>query len=103
MKQKKKKRYQDMNAAELAEATKEFDLPGTIDRTRPMTAVERAQERKARHAGGRPVIGRGAKRINLTIERGLLAQTDALARREKVGRSELVSRGLKLIIKRKAG
>jgi hypothetical protein len=51
---KQKKRYQDMTTAELAEATREFDAPGTIDRTRPMTPAERAEERKARHPGGRP-------------------------------------------------
>ena len=49
MKRAKTKRYQDLNAAELAEATKEFDRSGTIDRTRPMTQAECAEERKARH------------------------------------------------------
>jgi hypothetical protein len=99
----KKKRYQDMSAAELAIATREYDEPGTIDRTRPMSPSERAEERMARHAGGRPRVGRGAERINITIERGLLAQADALARRRKIGRSEMVAQGLRLLIRRKAG
>jgi len=43
----KKKRYQDMSAAELAIATREYDEPGTIDRTRPMSPSERAEERMA--------------------------------------------------------
>jgi len=67
-----KKPYQNMTTAELAEATKEFDAPGTIDRTRPMTAAERAEEYRGRHPGGRPRIGRGSRRINITVERGLL-------------------------------
>ena len=99
---KKKKRFQDMTSAELAEATREYDRPGTIDRTRPMTAAERAEENTARHAGGRPRIGRGSARINITIERGLLAEADALGRREKIGRSELIARSLRLLV-RKAG
>ena len=42
---KTKKRYQDMNAAELAEATKEFDEPWTGNRLpgRAMTRAERAR------------------------------------------------------------
>jgi hypothetical protein len=99
---KKMKRYQDMTTAELAEATKEYDLPGTMDRTRPMTAAERAEESAARHPGGRPRIGRGSARINITIERGLLAEADKIGRREKVNRSELIARGLRLLV-RKAG
>jgi hypothetical protein len=100
---KKIKRYQDMNAAELAQATKEYDRPGTIDRTRPMTSAERAEERNARHPGGRPRIGRGSERINITIERGLLAKADAVARQQKIGRSELIARSLQMLVGRKAG
>lgn len=91
------KRYEDMNTAELAEATKEYDEPGTIDRTRPMTPAER----KA-HNSGRPRIGRGSERINITIERGLLAEADAIARRQKIGRSELIARSLRQMLMRKA-
>jgi len=102
MKKRKTKRYQDMNAAELAEATKEYDQPGTIHGTRPMTPAERAEERKARRRAGRPRIGRGSERINITIERGLLADADAVARRQKIGRSELIARSLQLMLIRKA-
>jgi hypothetical protein len=102
MKKTKTKRYQDMNAAELAEATKEFDLPGTIERTRPMTATERAEEQRARNPG-RPRVGRGSERINITIERGLLAEADAIARRQKIGRSELIARSLRQMLIRRAG
>ena len=102
MKKRKSKRYQDMNAAELADATKEYDQPGMIDRTRPMTPAERAEERKARRRAGRPRIGRGSERINITIERGLLTEADAVARRQKIGRSELIARSLQQMLIRKA-
>jgi hypothetical protein len=101
MKKTKAKRYQEMNAAELAEATKEYDEPGTIDLTRSMTPAERAEERKARNPG-RPKIGRGSERINITIERGLLAEADAIARRQRIGRSELIARSLQQMLMRKA-
>ena len=92
-----KKRYQDMTAAELAEATRQYDRPGTIDRTRPMTPAERSADRKARRAG-RPRVGLGVQRVNITIERRLLAQTDRAARRQNIGRSELVAQGLRLVL-----
>ena len=94
----KKKRYQDMTAAELASATRQYDRPGTIDRTRPMTLAERSEEQKARRAG-RPKIGLGIERVNISIERSLLAQADKVARRQKVGRSELIAQGLRLVLR----
>jgi post-segregation antitoxin (ccd killing protein) len=87
-----KKRYQDMNAKELAEATRQYDRPGTINRTRPMTRAECARDVKGRR--GRPKIDKGSDRINFTVERELLARADAIARKEKIGRSELIARAL---------
>jgi hypothetical protein len=52
MEKTKTKRYQDMNSTELAKETKEYDRPGTIDRTRPMTPAESAEELKARKSAG---------------------------------------------------
>jgi hypothetical protein len=94
----KKKKYQDMTAAELAWATRKYDRPGTIDRTRPMTPAERSEEQKARRAG-RPKIGMGIQRINISIEGSLLAQADEAARRQKVGRSQLIAEGLRLVLR----
>lgn len=97
---KKHKRYQEMTTAELREATREFDLEGTIDRAKPLTAAERAQERRLR--AGRPRTGEGAQRINITVEKSLLRAADRLAKRQKIGRSELISRGLSALLKRPA-
>src|SRR5438046_2885137 len=74
----KRKRYSQMNAAELAAATRQYDqewtgpgLPG-----RPLTTKQRATHRRAasqaRAKLGRPKVGAGAKIVPISIERGLL-------------------------------
>lgn len=48
MKPRKHKPYDQMNAAELAEATKEYDAPFAADRqARPLTPAQRAMYRRA--------------------------------------------------------
>jgi hypothetical protein len=93
----KRKRYSEMTTAQLREATKEFDhewtgpgLPG-----KPLTASDRALHRKAR---GRPMIGKGAKIVPVSIERDLLSRADAFAQRHKLKRSEMVAKGLRLVM-----
>lgn len=88
MSKKPRKHYDQMNTAELAEATKQYDreepgLPG-----RPLTPRDVALHRQAKKMG-RPKKGRGAKVIGISIEQGLLKQADALAKRRNVGRSQL--------------
>jgi hypothetical protein len=93
-----KKKYQDMTADELAEATRDLDRPNAIDRTRPLNAAERAADQRARRRSGRPKVGRGAERINITVERRLLERADQAARKRKIGRSELIAEGLLLAL-----
>jgi len=98
------KPYTEMNTRELAEATREFDEPFVIDRAKPLSAAMREQHRRAAKRGrGRPRIGKGSERINITIERDLLTRADAVARQRKIGRSEMIASALELLIGRKAG
>jgi hypothetical protein len=83
------KHPEDMSATELAEANREFDRPNVFEKTRPMTPAERAEERVLRR--GRPRIGQGAKKISISLERGVLRDADALARKRGVKRSELIA------------
>jgi hypothetical protein len=83
------KDFEDMTAAELADATKEFDRPFAFEKGRAMTAAERNQERKLRR--GRPKIGKGARKISISLEGGLLRRADALARKQGLNRSELIA------------
>lgn len=96
------KKYWEMNKAELAEATREFDREFIADKARPMTPPERAEERRARRRG-RPRVGKGAQKIHITLERGLVKEADRVARKNGWGRSELIARALAAAIGRKAG
>jgi hypothetical protein len=91
-------------AAEIAPFEKEHQGPGLLGR--PLNATERKQwariKRKARR--GRPVLGKGAKIVPVSIERGLLRETDAFAKAHRLKRSQMVAEGLRLLMKRaKAG
>ena len=101
MKKLKRKPLIAMNARELAEATREFDEPFVMDRGRPLNAAERRQHQRAAKRGrGRPKVGKGAQRINITIERELLSRADALAARRDMGRSEMIASALEFLIRK---
>ena len=95
------KKYWEMNKTELAEATKEFDQEFIADKARPMTLKERREERLARRRG-RPRIGKGAQKIHISLERGLVKQADKVAKQKGWCRSELIARALAAAIGRKA-
>ena len=88
-----------MTADELAVATAACDrsIPGLPGK--PLTPAQRKAFR-ATARRGRPRVGEGANRVMLSIERGLLKQADALAKRRKVNRSQLVADALRLEIAR---
>lgn len=65
--------------------------------SRPLDKADRAMAVAARK-GGRPRVGAGAQRINVTVERGLLRQVDALAHRIGVSRAALVAEGLRKLV-----
>jgi len=100
---KKAKHPEEMTAAELARATKRFDQPFVFERARPMTAAERAQERNLRRGRGRPKVGKGARKISISLEQDLLQKTDALAKKRGVNRSELIADFVMTGLKRQAG
>lgn len=85
------KHPEDMSAAELARANRDFDRPFIYESARPMTAAERAQERRLRRGRGRPKIGKGARKISISLEGDLLHEADALARKKGMNRSELIA------------
>jgi hypothetical protein len=70
-----------------------------LARSRPLNARERKQWRRFKAKTGRPRIGKGAKTISLTVERGLLRQADAYARRHGLSRAALFAKGLLAVIK----
>jgi len=75
--------------------------------SKPLRASDKALHRLARAKGravaaGRPRIGKGAKIVPISIERGLLEEADSFAKRHKLKRSQMVAQGLRLLM-RKAG
>ncbi len=97
------KHPEEMTAAELARATRRFDKSFVFESARAMTASERAHERKLRRGRGRPKIGRGSRKISISLEQELLHETDALAKKKGLNRSELIADFVMAGLKRKAG
>ncbi|HEY3323716.1 MAG TPA: hypothetical protein VGP72_24900 [Planctomycetota bacterium] len=98
MKNEKKKPYWEMTTAELAEATKEFDEEFVIDKCRPLSPEMRKRWEKAKRKVGRPREGRGVKVISVSVEKELLARSDALAKKIGITRAAMISRGLKAVL-----
>ncbi len=98
-----RKPYAEMTTEELAEATKEFDEPFVMSRSKPLDARDRELHRQAKKLG-RPKKGEGREVVSLSIERGLLKRADAMAKRRKIGRSQFVSEAIEDALSRaKAG
>lgn len=68
-----------------------FLKPPAAEKRRHDAAVKRARR-------GRPRVGAGARRIQITVERNLLAIADRRAREERISRSELIARGLRMAL-----
>ena len=99
----RRKPYDRMTTAELREATKEFDREDVGVPGKPLTPAQRAMYQKAKKMG-RPRKGAGSAVVGISIEKGLLKAADALAKRRKVGRSELFVAALQAELSRaKAG
>ncbi|QOV90657.1 type II toxin-antitoxin system HicB family antitoxin [Humisphaera borealis] len=63
-----------------------------------LTASQRALHARIRRKAGRPKIGKGAERINVTVERGLLSEADRFAKKMGITRAELIAVGLRRAI-----
>ena len=88
-------RYRDMRTEEIAAATAEFDREMVVSESRALTAAERRTWEAARRKPGRPKRGAGVRIISVSVERGLLTRSDALARSLGISRAALIERGLK--------
>jgi hypothetical protein len=91
-------RYGRMTAKELDAETADLDRELIIDKAVALSPKLRRLVRTARKKRGRPRVGKGAQRISVTIERGLLREADTLARRRKVTRAQLIAQGLRTLL-----
>src|SRR5258708_2037216 len=90
----KRKPYWQMKPEELANVTSQFNLPNVVAQSRSLTATERKQWNAAKRKRGRPKIGQGHKRVSLSMEQGLLNQVTAMARKQRISRSQLFAQVL---------
>lgn len=90
-------RYGRMDASELDQEVEQFDKEFIVDSAKPLSPQERARERLAKRRG-RPIVGKGAARVLITIERNLLRRTDAYAQKRGLSRSALITRGLEALL-----
>lgn len=81
----------EMSTRELRDATRLFDDPAHHPKAMPVTAADRAEHVRARRRG-RPRIGQGAARIQLTMERTLLGRVDAQAQAQGLTRAQFLAR-----------
>jgi hypothetical protein len=93
---KQAKPYWEMTTDELAEATREFDreFPTGFG---PPTARQRALLARAA-TRGRPVVGAGALKLHVSVERTLLARAEAYARKHKLNRSQVIALALRKLL-----
>jgi hypothetical protein len=86
----------------LARATKQFDKE--LVETRPMTAEERRRWKRAKRKPGRPRVGKGAVVISVSVEKVLSEKkTNKLAKKLDKSRAQLISRGLRNLLKEYGG
>ena len=92
-------RYGETTAEELDAEVARYDEPFVAFReSKPLNKSDRDLLRRAGRKVGRPKIGRVARRVLITVERGLLKKADAYAKTQGLSRSELIARGLRSVL-----
>lgn len=87
-----------LTRAELEAMAAEFDREFIADTFGPPPAKVVTQLKRAAGKRGRPRIGDGTRAISVTIEKSLLKQIDALAKRSSTPRTQLIARGLRAVL-----
>ncbi len=91
----------EMTTEELERLTVDLDREFIIDKSRPLSPEQRRRWQAMKRKMGRPQRGRGAKVISLSVERGLLAKSDRLAKKLHITRAALVDQALRAMLKAK--
>jgi predicted HicB family RNase H-like nuclease len=96
---KSQKPYWEMTARELEEATKEFDGPLDLSKTRPLTASERERFERATRGPIRSIRAGSANRkktekVTVELSAELVRRTTELAAERRITLDELVARSL---------
>ena len=87
-----------MTTDELQAPTAKFEREMVDEEFGPLSPLARSRWQKARRRPGRPRQGQGAKVISVTVEKSLLARSDALAKNMGITRVGMIARGLKAVL-----
>src|SRR6202045_4612587 len=70
-----------------------------LARSKPVSATERQAWQRVKKKMGRPKLGaNGVKVIAVSLEKELLKRADAYAKRNKLKRSELITKGIEALM-----
>ncbi len=90
--------FMSLSDDEKARDVAKFDREFIADDSVALTRKERREWEAIKRGRGRPRKGRGAAIVSLSVEKDLLNRADALAKAQKLSRSELFSRGLRALL-----
>ena len=85
-------------ARDLEALTAGLDREFVADAFGPLSPAAERLWRRAKRKRGRPRIGKGAKVVSVSIERGLLERSDRLADRLGTSRARLIAAGLERLL-----
>jgi hypothetical protein len=97
MKKKKKISFDDLSEAEKEVVFQACESVRPEDGRR-LNAADKRMHRSAGLRAGRPKIGRGSKRINISMERGLLGTADRFARKHGMTRARLIAESVQAFV-----
>ena len=88
----------DAVSKELDRAMSRFEREMAIGEFETPSKGDQERWERARRRPGRPKRGRGVKVISVSVEKSLLAVSDALAKSLGITRAGLIERGLKAVL-----
>lgn len=94
--------FLSLSEAEKQKEIAPFEKQELTVKTRPLTPAERKFWNSIKRGLGRPKIGKGAVVVPISLERGFLQEVDAFAKANHLKRSQMVSEGLRLVMRKKA-
>ena len=98
-KQSPMQRFLALSDAEKDLEVAEFENSADRSSFKPLTPAQRKQWNRIKRKVGRPAVGAGSKQIAVTVERELLNRVDRFAKSHKMKRSQLIARGMELVMK----
>ncbi len=85
----------EMNTEELREATKEFDEEFVAGKAKPLSPQMRSRWARAKAKTGKTANGVDLQTIAVRLDKVLVEQCTALAKKKRISRDALIARSLK--------